>query len=103
MKYLMGLFLTAGRIDRAAVAFTAYNDRMNNYCTVHGTSWFGIQVYQLTSVSWAQTNGSCKHKYTTFHCDANSLEMDWYFIMGVYFFFGAGKIYISICTYFFLA
>jgi hypothetical protein len=92
MKHLMGLFIKANRIDQAAAALTAYM-AAGRSCELLCVTWEKLlwnSVYQLTSASWAQTKVS-KHKFTTFHCDANSLEMDWYFIIGAYCLVGAGK------------
>lgn len=92
MAHLMGLFLKADLIDQAAAALTAYM-AAGRSCELLYITWEKIawnSVYQLAAASWAQPKVS-KHKFTTFHCHYDTLEMDWFFIMGAYILLGAGE------------
>lgn len=52
-------------------------------------------MYDTIITTWPPTKVA-KHKYISFHCDSQYLELDWFFIMGCYIMTGAGMHFFTI-------
>ncbi len=96
MRHLMSLFLKKNSVvhfEQAAAALTAYMGSARAGELLH-LSWDKLiwnSVYDTVISTWPQAKVS-KHKYITFHCDSQFLELDWHFIMACYIMVGAGKL-----------